>query len=256
VHPPDSRHGRRVALDDYAADTHPQLVARLVGELRELLALDLDESDYALAVAELGMEVDPPAPYSPSGWLTLVAERLAVPRADYGPSAKVQRRYLGRTVKGDVDGRDRRPRHRNGSRRQYGCPTPSTDQDPWIIPSPLRARTSAAARGRVDRGWCPGVRAHDLGRVCGTVGHGNGLGHPERSPMGVRGQPRRTGSREGRRPASRARVDPSSRAVTVVGRRPGCGSRPQVRMRLGQGVNTVWLKIPSSGKTGELTHPP
>jgi hypothetical protein len=87
VHPPDSRHGRRVALGDYAADTHPQLVARLVGELRELHALDLDESDYALAVAELGMEVDPPAPYSPSGWLTLVAERLAAPRADYGPDA-------------------------------------------------------------------------------------------------------------------------------------------------------------------------
>ncbi|MCX4456353.1 hypothetical protein OG585_27630 [Streptomyces sp. NBC_01340] len=52
-----------------------------------LLALDLDESDYALAVAELGMEVDPAAPYSPSGWLTLVAERLESPRADYGPDA-------------------------------------------------------------------------------------------------------------------------------------------------------------------------
>ncbi|MGH1554604.1 contact-dependent growth inhibition system immunity protein [Streptomyces sp. L7] len=41
--------------------TDPQLTARLVGELHELLALDIDESDYALAVAELGMEVDPPA---------------------------------------------------------------------------------------------------------------------------------------------------------------------------------------------------
>ncbi|MFC4470011.1 hypothetical protein ACFPH6_36875 [Streptomyces xiangluensis] len=39
----------------------PQLVGRLVGKLHELLALDLDESDYALATAELGMEVDPPA---------------------------------------------------------------------------------------------------------------------------------------------------------------------------------------------------
>ena len=61
------------------------MIARLVGELHELLALDIDESDYALAVAELGMEVDPPAPYSPSGWLALVADRLTAPRADYGP---------------------------------------------------------------------------------------------------------------------------------------------------------------------------
>ena len=58
------------------------MIARLVGELHELLALDIDESDYALAVAELGMEVDPPAPYSPSGWLALVTDRLTEPRAD------------------------------------------------------------------------------------------------------------------------------------------------------------------------------
>ena len=61
-------------------------MARLVGELHELLALDLDESDYAVAVAELGMEVDPPAPLAPAGWLALVAGRLAAPRADYGPA--------------------------------------------------------------------------------------------------------------------------------------------------------------------------
>ncbi|MGW3634880.1 contact-dependent growth inhibition system immunity protein [Streptomyces sp. NPDC005122] len=75
------------AVDDYVTGTHPQLVARLVGEVRELLALDLDESDSALAVAELGMEVDPPAPYSPGAWLTLVAGRLGSPRADadHGP---------------------------------------------------------------------------------------------------------------------------------------------------------------------------
>jgi hypothetical protein len=42
---------------------------------------------WALAVAELGMEVDAPAPYSPSGWLALVAEQFAAPRADYGPPA-------------------------------------------------------------------------------------------------------------------------------------------------------------------------
>ncbi|MFG2128517.1 contact-dependent growth inhibition system immunity protein [Streptomyces sp. NPDC048751] len=64
------------ALADYAATTDPQIVARLVGELRELLTLELDESDYALAVAELGMEVDWPAPYAPSGWLASVAVRL------------------------------------------------------------------------------------------------------------------------------------------------------------------------------------
>jgi hypothetical protein len=79
----DDPHGAAVA--DYTAATDPQVVARLVGELRELLVLDLDEPDCALGVAELGMEVDPPAPYSPSGWLALVAERLGALRSDEGP---------------------------------------------------------------------------------------------------------------------------------------------------------------------------
>ncbi|GAB2972665.1 hypothetical protein GCM10023080_040990 [Streptomyces pseudoechinosporeus] len=83
---PDEFDDHDVAVDDYRASTAPQLVARLVGELHELLALELGESDYALAVAELGMEVDPPAPYAPSGWLALVADRLGGPRADYGSS--------------------------------------------------------------------------------------------------------------------------------------------------------------------------
>ncbi|MCP3818374.1 contact-dependent growth inhibition system immunity protein [Streptomyces sp. A3M-1-3] len=65
------------AIQDYAATTDPQLMARLVGELRELLALPLGESDYALAVAELGMEVDPPEPFSYGAWLTSVAADLA-----------------------------------------------------------------------------------------------------------------------------------------------------------------------------------
>ncbi|MFF9286045.1 contact-dependent growth inhibition system immunity protein [Streptomyces griseosporeus] len=82
---PDEFADHDAAVDDYRAATDPQLVARLVGELHELLALDLDESDYAVAVAELGMEVDPPAPYSPSGWLALVADRLAGARPEYGP---------------------------------------------------------------------------------------------------------------------------------------------------------------------------
>ncbi|WP_156722305.1 contact-dependent growth inhibition system immunity protein [Streptomyces apocyni] len=84
---PDEFPDHEAAVRDYAETTDPQLVARLVGELNELLALDLDDSDYALAMAELGMEVDPPAPYAPSAWLALLAERLAVPRADYGPPA-------------------------------------------------------------------------------------------------------------------------------------------------------------------------
>ncbi|MFJ8009600.1 contact-dependent growth inhibition system immunity protein [Streptomyces fagopyri] len=81
---PDEFDDHDAAVDDYAAGTHPQLVARLAGELHELLALDLDESDHALAVAELGMEVEPPAPYSPGAWLALVARRLGSPRAEYG----------------------------------------------------------------------------------------------------------------------------------------------------------------------------
>ncbi|WP_432083629.1 contact-dependent growth inhibition system immunity protein [Streptomyces sp. WAC 04229] len=82
---PDEFTDHDEAVDDYRSSTDPQLVARLVGELRELLALGLDESGYALAVAELGMEIDPPPPYSADGWLTLVAERLGTPRAEYGP---------------------------------------------------------------------------------------------------------------------------------------------------------------------------
>ncbi|MER5533554.1 contact-dependent growth inhibition system immunity protein [Streptomyces mirabilis] len=81
---PDEFNDHDAAVDDYRTSTDPHLVARLVGELHELLTLDLDESDYALAVAELGMEVDSPAPYSPSGWLELVVDRLTGPQAKYG----------------------------------------------------------------------------------------------------------------------------------------------------------------------------
>ncbi|MFF8021878.1 contact-dependent growth inhibition system immunity protein [Streptomyces sp. NPDC007896] len=81
---PDEFNDHDAAVDDYRTSTDPHLVARLVGELHELLTLDLDESDYALAVAELGMEVDSPAPYSPSGWLALVVDRLTGPQAKYG----------------------------------------------------------------------------------------------------------------------------------------------------------------------------
>lgn len=86
---PDEFEDHEAAIADYRSSTDPRLVARLVGELHELLALDLDESDYALAAAELGLEVDPPSPYTPSGWLTHIADRLARPSTEYGPSPQV-----------------------------------------------------------------------------------------------------------------------------------------------------------------------
>lgn len=81
---PDEFEEHDAAVVDYAAGTDPQVVAHLVGEIHELLALGLDEADCALALAELGMEVDPPAPYAPSGWLALVAGRLSGPVTDHG----------------------------------------------------------------------------------------------------------------------------------------------------------------------------
>ncbi|SDK74496.1 contact-dependent growth inhibition system immunity protein [Streptomyces indicus] len=82
---PDEFEDHEAAVRDYASTTDPHLTARLTGEIHELLALRLEESDYALAVAELGMEVDPPGPDGSSGWLAAVAQQLAEPRADYGP---------------------------------------------------------------------------------------------------------------------------------------------------------------------------
>lgn len=87
---PDEFADHDAALGDYARSTQPQLVARAVGELAEFLALGLDEPDCVLALAELGMEVDPPAPYAPSSWLGLVSERLAA-RADSGRPADPER---------------------------------------------------------------------------------------------------------------------------------------------------------------------
>lgn len=65
------------AVADYVATTDPHLVACLVGELHELLALPLDEGDYALAAAELGMEVGPPEPFSYGAWFWAVAATLS-----------------------------------------------------------------------------------------------------------------------------------------------------------------------------------
>ncbi|MEV7615732.1 contact-dependent growth inhibition system immunity protein [Streptomyces sp. NPDC089799] len=80
---PDEFEDHEAAVGDYAETVHPALVARVVGELGELLALGLEEVDHALGVAELGMEVDPPAPYTAGAWLTEVARQLAGPRAEY-----------------------------------------------------------------------------------------------------------------------------------------------------------------------------
>ncbi|MFD7911405.1 contact-dependent growth inhibition system immunity protein [Streptomyces sp. NPDC059752] len=57
---------------------HPESggVAQLRGELSDLLSLPLQESDYALALSELGMEVDPPAPFGPGAWLSELVSQL------------------------------------------------------------------------------------------------------------------------------------------------------------------------------------
>ncbi|MFD5033706.1 contact-dependent growth inhibition system immunity protein [Streptomyces sp. NPDC058405] len=65
-----------LALHDYVDGTDRGLVAQLAGELRDLLSLPLEESDYVLAVSELGMEVDPPEPLSPGAWLAELANRI------------------------------------------------------------------------------------------------------------------------------------------------------------------------------------
>ncbi|MFI7006968.1 contact-dependent growth inhibition system immunity protein [Streptomyces sp. NPDC050145] len=82
---PDEFDSHGAAVADYVTGTEAQLVARLTGEIHELLALDLDEADCASALAELGMEVDPPAPYAPSAWLADVAEQLVRAAPEYGP---------------------------------------------------------------------------------------------------------------------------------------------------------------------------
>ncbi|MET9572996.1 contact-dependent growth inhibition system immunity protein [Streptomyces virginiae] len=71
------------AIRDYDGATDRSLVARLVGEIRELLALGLDEDEHALAVAELGMELDPPTQHSTGSWLASVADGLSGFRPEY-----------------------------------------------------------------------------------------------------------------------------------------------------------------------------
>ncbi|MDV9190980.1 contact-dependent growth inhibition system immunity protein [Streptomyces sp. SR27] len=64
------------ALRDYLEVTDPSLAARLCGEAYELLALRLDESDYAYGLSLLGLEVDPPVPYTHGAWLGIIAEEV------------------------------------------------------------------------------------------------------------------------------------------------------------------------------------
>ena len=103
---PDEFADHDAALRDYVDTTDPGLVARAAGELHELLSLPLDESDHAVAVAELGMEVDPPAPYSPSGWLAAVAVHL-VERRDERDGAEGTQRGKGTGTEGTVRGERR-----------------------------------------------------------------------------------------------------------------------------------------------------
>ncbi|MFD5554825.1 contact-dependent growth inhibition system immunity protein [Streptomyces sp. NPDC127068] len=74
---PDEFEDHTAAILDYLDSTDPQLVAGLVGEVHELLALPLDDPDGSVALAYLGMEVDPPAPHGPRGWLRVTADALA-----------------------------------------------------------------------------------------------------------------------------------------------------------------------------------
>ncbi|MFD8409917.1 hypothetical protein ACFV1G_35160 [Streptomyces anulatus] len=48
-----------------------------MGELHELLALPLNEGDYALAAAELGMKVGPPEPFSHGVWFQSLTATLS-----------------------------------------------------------------------------------------------------------------------------------------------------------------------------------
>ncbi|MDV9187692.1 hypothetical protein R6L23_05590 [Streptomyces sp. SR27] len=67
---------RRVLRAAGPRTTEPGLVARLTGELHGLLTLPLKEDRLVLALAELGMEVAPPAPYTSGAWMSEPAARL------------------------------------------------------------------------------------------------------------------------------------------------------------------------------------
>ncbi|MFE5858686.1 contact-dependent growth inhibition system immunity protein [Streptomyces sp. NPDC056500] len=72
------------AIRDYVSTADHTVVARVIGEVHELLSLGLEDADYALAVSELGLEVDPFTSATPRGWLAWVAERLVEFGSGYG----------------------------------------------------------------------------------------------------------------------------------------------------------------------------
>lgn len=73
---PDEFEDHEAALRDYLDTTDRSLAGRLAGELHELLALDLEEAEYVLGLAELGLELDPPTPYTHGAWLVLLAQQV------------------------------------------------------------------------------------------------------------------------------------------------------------------------------------
>jgi hypothetical protein len=77
---PDEFPDHDAALDDYTAGTAPEVRARLVGEISELLALRLDEADLTAGLIELGCEVAPPPGHSFTTWLTETAATLEGPQ--------------------------------------------------------------------------------------------------------------------------------------------------------------------------------
>ncbi|MFD7233400.1 contact-dependent growth inhibition system immunity protein [Streptomyces sp. NPDC059881] len=81
---PDEFEDHDAAVRDYKETADGQLVARLVGEIHELLTFGLEEHEYVIGIAELGMEVEPPRPHSVESWLLTVAEFLATAGPDYG----------------------------------------------------------------------------------------------------------------------------------------------------------------------------
>ncbi|MDK0521280.1 contact-dependent growth inhibition system immunity protein [Streptomyces sp. ML-6] len=73
---PDEFASHEAAFQDYLDGTDAGLVAQLAGELRDLLALPVEEIDYVTGLAELGLEVEPPAPLSAVGWLVELAREV------------------------------------------------------------------------------------------------------------------------------------------------------------------------------------
>jgi hypothetical protein len=63
------------AIDTWAATASRQARARVVGQIRELLALGLDDAALDAGLSELGLEVD--LPLQPADWLDHVATRVA-----------------------------------------------------------------------------------------------------------------------------------------------------------------------------------